>query len=49
MPCQIRACVTRALATTAVEEEDAEEEQLKPFHKLLKGSAGASEVSNSEV
>jgi len=32
-----------------VEEEDSEEEQLEPFHKLLDGSAGASEVSNSEI
>jgi hypothetical protein len=27
----------------------AEEEQLEPFHKLLEGSAGTSEVNNSEV
>ena len=27
----------------------AEEEQLEPFYKLLEGSAGASEVNNSEV
>ena len=27
----------------------AEEEQLEPFYKLLEGSAGASEVNDSEV
>jgi len=30
--------------TTAAEEEDVEEEQFEPLHKLLEGSAGASEV-----
>ena len=35
--------VSEALTTPA------EEEQLKPFYKLLEGSAGASEANNSEV
>jgi hypothetical protein len=41
--------LTRALKVlnSPAEKEDAEEEQA--FKKLLKGSAGASEVSNSEV
>ena len=26
-----------------------EEEQLEPFHKLLEGSVGANEITNSEV
>jgi hypothetical protein len=34
---------------TPGEEEDAEEERLKTFEKLLEASAGASEVSNGEV
>jgi hypothetical protein len=29
------------------EEEDAEEEQLEPFRKVLEGSAGASEIATS--
>jgi hypothetical protein len=35
--------VSEALTTPA------EEEQLEPFYKLLEGSAGASEVNDSEV
>jgi hypothetical protein len=45
------AITTRAMKalTTPAEEEDADEEQFEPLHKLLEGSAGASEVSNSKV
>ena len=40
----------RAEALTAPTEEDnAEDEQLEPFHKSLVGSAGISEVNNSGV
>jgi hypothetical protein len=33
--------------TTPTEEDNAEDEQLEPFHKSLVGSAGFSEVNNS--